>query len=147
MFTVKVTPFEVVGFRCTSGTSYGPSWCSWPSYARHFCQQSSRSCVSMLHAMWGPVSAAVHPVLTTPQRCSSPGRSPWTTNDALVCLIDRWDDQGGRVFTSIMTIWTEEWIERPTEGAASSRVDMNPGFHIIEGDPTLIIINKHPHLL
>jgi hypothetical protein len=24
---------------------------------------------------------------------------------------------------------------------------MNPGFHIIEGDHTLIIINKHPHLL
>ena len=24
---------------------------------------------------------------------------------------------------------------------------MNPGFHIIEGDQTLIIINKHPHLL
>jgi hypothetical protein len=24
---------------------------------------------------------------------------------------------------------------------------MNPGFHIIEGDQTLIIINKRPHLL
>ena len=24
---------------------------------------------------------------------------------------------------------------------------MNPGFHIIEGEQTLIIINKHPHLL
>ena len=46
-----------------------------------------------------------------------------------------------------MKPWTEEWIERLSEGAASSRVDMNPGFHIIEGDQTLIIINKHPHLL
>ena len=24
---------------------------------------------------------------------------------------------------------------------------MNPGFHIIEGDQTLVIIHKHPHLL
>ena len=46
-----------------------------------------------------------------------------------------------------MVTWAEEWIERLTEGAASSRVEMNPGFHIIEGDQTLIIINKHPHLL
>ena len=46
-----------------------------------------------------------------------------------------------------METWTEEWIERLSEGAASSRVDMNPGFHIVEGDQTLIIINKHPHLL
>ena len=46
-----------------------------------------------------------------------------------------------------MDAWAEEWIERLTEGAASSRVDMNPGLHIIEGDQTLIIINKHPHLL
>ncbi|CAL8358192.1 unnamed protein product [Boreogadus saida] len=46
-----------------------------------------------------------------------------------------------------MYMWIEEWIERLSEGAASSRVDMNPGFHIIEGDQTLIIINKHPHLL
>ncbi|CAL8234699.1 unnamed protein product [Boreogadus saida] len=46
-----------------------------------------------------------------------------------------------------MATWAEEWIERLTEGAASSRVEMNPGFHIIEGDQTLIIINKHPHLL
>ena len=66
----------------------------------------------------------------------------------LVCLIDRWDDEGGRVVTSIITgTWVEDWIERLTEGAASSRVEMNPGFHIIEGDQTLIIINKHPHLL
>ncbi|CAL8342325.1 unnamed protein product, partial [Boreogadus saida] len=46
-----------------------------------------------------------------------------------------------------MIPWTEEWIERLSEGAASSRVDKNPGIHIIEGDQTLIIINKHPHLL
>jgi 23S rRNA-/tRNA-specific pseudouridylate synthase len=46
-----------------------------------------------------------------------------------------------------MYLWTEEWIERLTKGAASNRVDMKPGFHIIVGDHTLIIINKHPHLL
>ncbi|CAL8234669.1 unnamed protein product [Boreogadus saida] len=46
-----------------------------------------------------------------------------------------------------MVTWVEDLIERLTEGAASSRVEMNPGFHIIEGDQTLIIINKHPHLL
>ena len=46
-----------------------------------------------------------------------------------------------------MAAWAEDWIERLTKGAASSRVEMIPGFHIIEGDQTLIIINKHPHLL
>ena len=53
----------------------------------------------------------------------------------LVCLIDRWDDQGDRVYTLIIKeTWVEEWIERLTKGATRSRVDMNPGFHIIEGD-------------
>ncbi|CAL8255755.1 unnamed protein product [Boreogadus saida] len=55
--------------------------------------------------------------------------------------------RGGRVCNILMYTWTEEWIERLSEGAAGSRVDMNPGFHIIEGDQTLIVINKHPHLL
>ena len=50
---------------------------------------------------------------------------------ALVCLIDRWDDQGRRLYTSIITVtWTEDWTERLIKGVASSRVDTNPGFHI-----------------
>ncbi|KAK0132960.1 hypothetical protein N1851_031668 [Merluccius polli] len=66
------------------------------------------------------------------------------TTDTIKRAVQWW--RGGEESQCPVT-WTEDWIERLTKGAASSRVDMNPGFHIIEGDQTLIIINKHPHLL
>ena len=62
-------------------------------------------------------------------------------------MCDRSDDQRGRVFTSIIQTGTEVWIEFLSEGAASERVDMRPGLHIIKGDQTLLIVHKHPHLL
>ena len=62
-------------------------------------------------------------------------------------VIDRSDDQRGGVFTSIIRSGTEEWIEFLGEGAASERVDMRPGLHIIKGDHTLLIVHKYPHLL
>ena len=62
-------------------------------------------------------------------------------------MCDRSDDQRSIVSTSIVQTGTEKWIEFLSEGAASERVDMRPGLHIIKGDQTLLIVHKHPHLL
>ena len=65
----------------------------------------------------------------------------------LLSLIDRTDDQRGGVFTTIIRTGTEEWVEFLSEGAASKGVDKSCSIYIIKGDPTLLIIHKHPHLL
>ena len=50
-------------------------------------------------------------------------------------MIDRCDDQGGGVLAAIVETRFEYWVERLSEGAASSRVEMNHRPHLIEGQP------------
>ena len=60
-------------------------------------------------------------------------------------MIDRCDDQGGGVLAAIVEARFEYWVERLSEGAASSRVEMNHRPHLIEGDHTLVLLHPHPH--
>ena len=65
----------------------------------------------------------------------------------LLSGIDRRDDQRSRVFTTIISTWTEVWVEFLSEAAASKGVDKSCSINVIKGDQTLLIIHKHPHLL
>ena len=51
------------------------------------------------------------------------------------------------MFTVPITRDTEEWVESLSEAAASDGVEKSDIVNVKKGDPTLLIIHKHPHLL
>ena len=62
-------------------------------------------------------------------------------------MCDGSNDQLGGVSAAIVKTGAEDWKELLCEVTSSEGEDVRPGIHIVEGDFTLLVVDKHSDLL